>query len=132
MKLAISSCVIELVQSASKQARPNEACGLLFGTTDRIGRATIAANVAPDPRRHFEIDPAALFVALRAERAGGERLAGYWHSHPSGIARPSATDLAMAAPDGRLWLIEADGELTAWRAPASPGDTFRPVDWVID
>lgn len=126
--LAISSCVIELIQSAAAAALPNEACGLLFGTAARIERASRAANVAPDPCRQFEIDPAALFAALRAERAGGERVLGYWHSHPSGDPRPSATDRAMAAPDGRLWVIAGGFELTAWRAPVVAGGPFRPVE----
>jgi len=73
-------------------------------------------NVTEDPERRFEIDPAALFAALRAERAGGPKIVGYWHSHPSGDATPSATDAAMAAADGRLWLIVAGEAATLWRA----------------
>ena len=41
---------------------------------------------------------------------------GYWHSHPSGDAMPSVTDAAMAAPDGKLWLIVGGDTVTAWRA----------------
>ncbi|WP_423603842.1 M67 family metallopeptidase [Sphingomonas sp. MS122] len=105
----------ELVQKC-KAVAPQEACGLLFGADGAISSWSETANVAADPHRHFEIDPTALFTALRAERGGGPRLAGYWHSHPSGDAAPSATDAAMAAPDGRLWLIVAGGTVTAWRA----------------
>lgn len=68
------------------------------------------------PEVRFEIDPRALFAALRAERGGGPKVAGYWHSHPSGDATPSATDAAMAAPDGKLWLIVAGEALRGWRA----------------
>ena len=68
------------------------------------------------PETRFEIDPATLFAALRAERAGGAKIVGYWHSHPSGDASPSATDAAMAAPDGKLWLIVAGEEVRLWRA----------------
>ncbi|MCP3731879.1 Mov34/MPN/PAD-1 family protein [Sphingomonas sp. MG17] len=116
MAITISSCVIELIQQAAAEALPEEACGLLFGTGGHLGRASVTANVAADPRRHFEIDAAALFAALRAERGGGERLAGYWHSHPGGDADPSATDAAMAVPDGKLWLIVANETLKLWRA----------------
>ncbi|MGL4314132.1 MAG: M67 family metallopeptidase, partial [Sphingomonas sp.] len=97
-------------------AQPREACGLLFGEAARIAEVSLCANVAADPLRHFEIDPAALFAALRAERAGGPKLIGYWHSHPSGKPTPSATDRAMAAPDGKYWLIVADGDVALWRA----------------
>lgn len=95
---------------------PAEACGLLFGEGDRVTDWQRADNVAEDPLRHFEIDPAVLFAAFRAERAGGRRLIGYWHSHPSGDASPSLTDAAMADPDGRLWLIVTSETMTAWRA----------------
>jgi proteasome lid subunit RPN8/RPN11 len=131
MKLEISSCVIRLIQSAATEAAPKEACGLLFGSDGRIGRASTVANVAPDRRRNFEIDPAALFAALRRERAGTERLAGYWHSHPGGDTTPSVTDAAMAAPDGRVWLIEARGQIAVWRAVESGAvhGRFDPLDW---
>lgn len=127
MMLEISRAVLAVIRAESAAAAPREACGLLFGSEARIERATATANVATDPHRHFEIDPAALFSAIRTERAGGERLLGYWHSHPSGDAMPSATDRAMAAPDGRLWLIIADERITAWRA----GETFAQIDWAI-
>lgn len=130
MAVRISSCVIELIQSAARRAAPAEACGLLFGDGDAIMLASETANVAADPHRHFEIDPAALFAALRAERSGGPALIGYWHSHPSGDVRPSPTDAAMAAADGKLWLITDGTALALWRA--LPGGTlhgrFEPVE----
>ncbi|RYD92197.1 MAG: M67 family peptidase [Sphingomonadales bacterium] len=116
MRVEISRCVVELIQRAAAKAAPLEACGLLFGDAHAILEAEACANVAEDPAARFEIDPAALIAALRAERAGGRQVVGYWHSHPSGTARPSATDVAMAQPDGKLWLIAGGGDLTAWRA----------------
>lgn len=74
-----------------------------------------ARNVAPDPARHFEIDPATLIAAHRAARHDGPAILGYYHSHPSGIATPSAVDARDAAPDGLLWLIVGDGQISAWR-----------------
>ncbi|MFV1428256.1 Mov34/MPN/PAD-1 family protein, partial [Klebsiella pneumoniae] len=84
-----------------------------------VERASAEANVADDPTRRFEIDPAALIAALKAERGGGERVIGYWHSHPSGDATPSATDAAMAAADGKIWVIVAGDAVTVWRAGTS-------------
>lgn len=91
---------------------------MLFGSGG-VERASVVANVSDDPARRFEIDPVALIAALKAERAGGERVIGYWHSHPSGDANPSATDAAMAAADGKIWVIVAGGAVTAWRARTS-------------
>jgi len=118
MGLRISSCVIALIQRAAADAAPLEACGLLFGA-DGVERASVEDNVADDPTRRFEIDPAALIAALRAERGGGDKVIGYWHSHPSGDATPSVTDAAMAAADGKLWVIVAGDAVTVWRAGAS-------------
>lgn len=95
-------------------ATPNEACGLLLGTSSHITKAEPTANVAHDPARHFEIDPAALIAAHRAARDGGPQIVGYFHSHPNGLARPSATDAASASGDGRVWAIVAGGEITCW------------------
>lgn len=89
---------------------------MLFGSDAAITGWQVVENVAEEPERRFEIDPAALFAALRAERAGGPRIAGYWHSHPSGDPAPSMTDARMAEPDGRLWLIVAGEAARLWRA----------------
>lgn len=122
MRCEISRAALATIRSAAAADLSREACGLLLGDQG-IDTATVAANVAADPSRHFEIDPTALFAAMRAERAGGPKLLGYWHSHPSGDATPSATDAAMAAPDGKLWLIVAEEDVTAWRA--TPGGFDR-------
>lgn len=114
--LEISSVAMRAILAHAAADPAHEACGLLFGSPDRIEAAEPAANVAPDPARRFEIDPAALFRAIRAERAGGPKLLGYYHSHPNGSAEPSATDRAMASGDDRIWLIVGGGSVTAWRA----------------
>ncbi len=115
-----------------------ERCGLLFGTDAAIAAVRPCANVAAAPARRFELDPAALIAALRAERAGGPRLVGHYHSHPDGQAMPSATDAAAAAPDGRLWLIVAGGGVRAWRSVTDRQDgalrhgRFAAVDLVVE
>lgn len=99
---------------------PDEKCGLLRGRGHRVLRADSAANVAADPFKTFEIDPAALIAAHRtARRPGGLELLGYYHTHPKGDAWPSETDAACAAPDGKLWLIAAHGEALLFRAVES-------------
>ncbi len=105
-----------LIEQADGSA--TEICGLLLGTAERVERLAAVRNVADDPARHFEIDPAALFAALRAERRGGAAVLGWYQSHPSGDPAPSATDAAQAAADGRLWLIVGGGTARLWRAVA--------------
>jgi proteasome lid subunit RPN8/RPN11 len=127
-KTGISRAVLDAIRTHAAAEAPREACGLLFGGAERIDGAMAAANVTDDPRRRFEIDPAALFAAIRAERAGGPRIAGYYHSHPVGRAEPSETDRASAAADGRLWLIVAGQEVTAWRAVAGGFEKVKYVE----
>jgi proteasome lid subunit RPN8/RPN11 len=67
---------------AARAAHPFEACGLLFGTAERIDRATVATNVHPRPEHHFEIDPVALIAAHKGVRAG--RAIGRGFRHGSG------------------------------------------------
>jgi proteasome lid subunit RPN8/RPN11 len=121
--LEISSAALQCIVADAIAHPAIERCGLLFGDAARVAGATLCANVAADPARTFEIDPAALFAALREERRGGATLIGYWHSHPSGDVRPSATDAAMAAPDGKLWLIVGGGAVAVWRAGNEAGHT---------
>lgn len=103
-----------LLAEAARHA-PDECCGLLLGTDAVIDRIVPTPNVAAEPARHFEIDPQALIAAHRAERAGGPRVLGYYHSHPTGRAEPSAIDQASAAGDGKVWAIIAGGDVTFWR-----------------
>lgn len=101
----------EIQRHAASSAE--EVCGLLFGAADRIEAAAPAANVHSDPRRFFELDPAALFAALRGARAGGMAVIGHYHSHPGGRATPSRFDAAAADPaSGHFWLI-VTGEAAA-------------------
>ena len=114
MRLEISREALAGIRAATAAAHPLEACGLLFGDEGRISGWLEARNVAERPDMEFEIDPAALFAALRAERAGGARLIGYWHSHPSGDVEPSQRDTEMADIDGKIWVIVAGDDVAAW------------------
>lgn len=115
MEIELTRAVIERVLSESAQAFPEEACGLLLGVADRIEQAIPTDNVHPSPRTHFEIDPQALVDAHRTARGGGPQVLGYYHSHPSGPAEPSATDRAFANGDGQVWAIAGEGGVTFWR-----------------
>jgi desampylase len=134
MRTRISRSVLIGIRRISADLAPREACGLLFGSAGAVTAMQAAENVAEDPERRFEIAPATLFAALRAERTGGPRIAGYWHSHPSGDATPSQTDAAMAAPDGRLWLIVAGEAATLWQAveQGALNSRFDALEWEIE
>jgi proteasome lid subunit RPN8/RPN11 len=115
MGYGISSTLLGRLLTDAKNSPDAEVCGLLFGAEGRIEGAEACANVAPEPARAFEIDPAALFAAYRRMRSGGPRPIGHYHSHPSGEAVPSARDAAQAMGDGALWLILTAREARLWR-----------------
>ena len=126
MSITLSKQAHAAMLSAAAAAHPREACGLLLGEGGAIHAATPAANVHPDPLTRFEIDPAALIAAHKAARAGGPTLVGYWHSHPNGHPRPSATDCEHAGGDGAIWAIVADNAVSVWRdAP----NGFEPLSY---
>ena len=105
---------------------------MLLGAAGRIDAVRPAANVAPDPSRHFELDPAVLIAAHRAARDAGPAVIGHYHSHPSGVAVPSATDAACAAPDGTLWLIVAGDVARLWIAGPGEGGAVRFAEAMLD
>jgi proteasome lid subunit RPN8/RPN11 len=117
MDLKISSKLLDRIV-AGAAATDLEICGLLIGRDDHVAQVLPCPNVAADPRRRFEIDPAALITAHRQARAAGSSVLGHYHSHPNGSPIPSACDAAEAAPDGAVWLIVAGGDCRAWRAVA--------------
>ena len=128
--------VLRKVLAEAEAAHPNEACGLLLGEPAgdgggwHIETALQAANVHSSPATHFEIDPQTLINAHRSARSGGPQIAGYYHSHPNGLSKPSRADAAMAAGDGMIWAIAAAGEITFWQNTEMDGDqSFIPLPY---
>ena len=131
MTLRISRQQYAQLLDWAEQAGDVECCGLLLGYDGQLEAVELADNVAADPARHFEIDPADLIAAERAARAGAPAIIGYFHSHPNGLARPSTDDVEKAADDGRIWVIIANGDVSGWRK--LPGQSeFEEVALVID
>ncbi len=118
MRLSVTREVLDLMEEAALAAHPHECCGILFGDDDLITAAMPANNIHSNPAAHFEIDPQTLIGAYRDEREGGPRIAGYYHSHPNGLAQPSATDRDSSASDGKIWAIIGGSSITFWRDDA--------------
>lgn len=114
MLLRISSKSIAAIRAHAAETPGVEVCGLLFGTVEAVERVQRCKNVADKPATRFEIDPAALIAAHKAERAGGAKLIGHYHSHTNGVCAPSETDRAEALDAGRYWLIIAGAEIGVW------------------
>lgn len=115
MVLILPAAFREALCDAARASPDREICGLLLGEGLCVTAILPAANVAATPAIRFEIDPAILFAAHKAARAGGPAIIGCYHSHPDGRAEPSPRDAEAAAP-GSVWVIVADGQITAWQA----------------
>ena len=118
-------------------AAPDEACGLLLGTRSgthvEVCDVVRADNVAVDRRRRFRIAPGDWLAADRSARQRGFSVIGVWHSHPGGLARPSAADVAGSLP-GSLHLIvvpaAGDGEARAGFFSVREGEA-QAMPWTL-
>lgn len=132
MRIAIARTLLEQIMAMAGASAGVEICGLLFGRDGAVEAIGRADNVAPDPTRHFELDPAILLAAHRQARGGGPMVLGHYHSHPSGRAEPSPTDAACAVADGSLWLIVGGGEARLWQARAGAAGGVRFAEVALD
>ncbi|MEK6637711.1 MAG: M67 family metallopeptidase [Pseudomonadota bacterium] len=114
MLIRISSKSIAAIRAHAAETPDEEVCGLLFGTVEAVEAVQRCKNVASTPATRFEIDPAALIAAHKAERAGGAKLIGHYHSHPNGVCAPSEADRAEAGDAEQYWLIMAGAEMGVW------------------
>ena len=97
---------------------PRECCGLiggLPGDLDLSGpRAELfpLGNAAPG-LDFYEIDANDLFRVTRELDAGGRDIVAIYHSHPTGPARPSETDIELAFwPDAWYLICSLDDPTT--------------------
>lgn len=129
MGTRISRSLLDRLRAEAAAAPDREVCGLLFGSDKAIEGVASVSNISAFPQNSFELDPQTLFQAIKAERAGGPHIIGYYHSHPNGVAEPSARDAADAAADGKLWLLLTASEARLWRAVANGPHLgrFEPV-----
>jgi proteasome lid subunit RPN8/RPN11 len=78
------------------QQNPLEACGLLAGKNDRVEKVIPVQNQAQSLTR-FVMDPYEQLQAFNWIDAHSLDLVGIFHSHPTGPATASPTDIAEAA-----------------------------------
>ncbi|BCX80559.1 [CysO sulfur-carrier protein]-S-L-cysteine hydrolase [Methylomarinovum caldicuralii] len=98
------SLVTRLLHQA--QSRPDyEVCGLIGARDGKPVNVYPVANVAADPGRHFEMDPAGQIRAMKTMRQRGETLFAIYHSHPHAPPFPSSEDLEAVSYPEALSLI---------------------------
>jgi proteasome lid subunit RPN8/RPN11 len=93
-----------LVEQARADA-PNETCGVLGGSGDRVQAVIPVPNAAEAPRVHYRLDERAQVKAFAQIEAAGQSVIGFYHSHPDGDPIPSPTDVQLASYPNTAYLI---------------------------
>ncbi|MBP1923193.1 proteasome lid subunit RPN8/RPN11 [Halorubrum alkaliphilum] len=113
----------DIVRHASEGGK-EEVCGVLAGDRGTDGDPSVvtrryeAENVAETPRTRYLITPEEQLELIERIEADGLDVVGFYHSHPTGPARPSETDAAQAAwPDHSYVICALDGHpfVGSWR-----------------
>ncbi len=106
-RLLTSNGVVDVWMSHAA-ASVNEVGAMLLGGRDgldvRVLTVQTLTNIAPAPRDRFEACPLEFARALLLAESQGMQLLGFGHSHPRGLATPSAADRAAAWPEHVLLL----------------------------
>jgi proteasome lid subunit RPN8/RPN11 len=114
-----------------KACLPEEAVGLAAGVDGQVEKLFLATNALHSPVR-FRMEPKEQVAALKWIYTNNLELVAIFHSHPSGPALPSETDIAeFEYPDSAMLIWSPAGG--SWEAKAfmvEGGDTLEiPIRW---
>lgn len=116
--LVLPRAILDDLLAHAREGRPEEVCGILAGRRDGDRRAVHrhyrVRNAHARPVGEYLLDPnEQLRVTLEVEDELGLEVIGFYHSHPAGPPRLSATDAARASWPGAtyflVWLRPGEG-----------------------
>ena len=122
--IRIHSTQMEKMQVHVDSTAPEEACGIVGGSSGQATTVIPIENVDHSPVR-YRMDPQAQWNAFQYLEMEGLELIGIYHSHPSGPEEPSLIDVKQAYyPESfyMLWFRNDDG----WQCSA-----YRIVDSAV-
>src|SRR5262245_15512492 len=102
--LTIPRPVFAAVLAHARAELPNECCGLLAGSGDRVTRHFPLVNELRSPTA-YRSEPRSMLAAMKTIRDLDTELVGIYHSHPSSAPVPSKRDVAENVYDNVLHLI---------------------------
>lgn len=115
-KLIIPIDIATKVLDYVKEKFPEESCGLLAGSDNKVTIEIPITNQLHSPIKYF-MDPMELFKALDKIETLKLDLLGIFHSHPKGPPRPSETDIKeflypgvatiICYPESNNWKMKA-------------------------
>lgn len=83
----------------------SEICGLIGEKNNVPSHCYPIQNASKNPAKQFLLDAKEQIDAMKLMRGKGEKLFAIYHSHPTSPAKPSKTDLELAAYPDALYLI---------------------------
>lgn len=115
MTLSFSSGAYDALFFHAREGAPEEVCGVLSGSDSTVTTTHRVPNVAAFPRTRYELDPEKQLNAIESAESESELL-GFYHSHPEGPSKPSATDRAQATwPDAYYVIVSVpENSVSAW------------------
>ena len=122
-------------QIADHAARhhPEEVCGLLAGSGNRITKVFPISNIADAPETSYRLQPTEQLQAIKQIDADSLTWIGVYHSHPQSHPIPSPADIQQACDDSLLHLIvslqRGKPKLKLWRIQATSAD---PIELLFD
>ena len=123
--MVIPAAVRDEIVAHARAGLPNEACGILAGSGDRVERFYPAEPDEPSPF-YYRIESRDQIRIMNEIDEAGLDLIGIYHSHTSSPAFPSRTDAEQAFwPDAVYLIVSLAGD-----APELKG--YRIVDFAID
>jgi len=93
--IRLTKDVLDEIREIANKELPNEACGYLAGTDNKITKCYHLTNIDHSPE-HFSFDPKEQFEAMIDARSNGLEIIANFHSHPETPARPSKEDIRLA------------------------------------
>ena len=108
MQLVISSNQRNLLSEHANKNKPNEACALLFGITEKenlIVKEIFLTKNIDESKTHFTMSNDELIRGYKEAEEKKLEVIGIFHSHPDSEAFPSSTDVKFMKINPVAWLI---------------------------
>jgi proteasome lid subunit RPN8/RPN11 len=116
--VVLATAVLDAMVAHARQDAPDECCGLLVGSANRIDESVRTLSLERSPNR-YQVDPAAHFALIRRLRGTDRAIIGAYHSHPRSAAEPSPSDLREAYDSELVYVIVSlagvEPEVRAWK-----------------
>jgi proteasome lid subunit RPN8/RPN11 len=105
-----SEKALRIIYATAHSLLPDEACGFIRSDQSIV----LMTNIAPDPRRYFEMDVNDVLDEYDNAARNGCRISAVWHSHPNGSLHWSERDKRYWVPNLLNILVAKIGK--EWQA----------------